>query len=248
MKTCLQSVPCFRLAGRPVLGSRTGQGTSGIRRPEHTLQNRQRGATAPPRIRRRNGDTRRRITGLPRRRPPSDLPAQRRRNGVPDCRQRRTGETRSHPPGSAVPTATATHRSTPRTSSRAADSHSATAPHGYHDANGIPTPKNARGDYYVDDPATGKRAHFDKDGNPITAARSVTKTPPPVPVLRRRPTSKFGPRRRRRAKTPRGDGQSVQPDQRCRAKLSEALLNAHATTADGQQKLQAIHTRSSGHQ
>ena len=78
---------------RPVLGSRTGQGANGLRRPEHTLQHRQRGATAPPRIRRRNGGTRRRITGLPRRRPPSDLPAQRRRNSVPDCRQRRTGAT-----------------------------------------------------------------------------------------------------------------------------------------------------------
>ena len=42
------------------------------------------------------------------------------------------------------------------------------APFGYHDANGVFTPKNARGDYYVDDPAGGPRRYFDAAGKPIT--------------------------------------------------------------------------------
>jgi hypothetical protein len=116
-----------------------------------------------------------------------------------------------------------------------------TVPYGYHDANGTLTPKNARGDYYVDDPRTGTRSFFDKHGNPITAAQFSDKN----------------------AKDPQDAGIATDEQQSGRAadavrqlhqemahryshisdadaKLSEVLLNAHATTADGQQKLQAI--------
>ena len=52
--------------------------------------------------------------------------------------------------------------------------------HGYYDANGLLTPKNARGDYYTDDPTTGKRTYFDKNGSPITAAQFGADKPAPA--------------------------------------------------------------------
>jgi hypothetical protein len=58
-------------------------------------------------------------------------------------------------------------------------------PNGYHDQNSILTPRNARGDYYVDDPAHGDRQYFDAAGKPISEQqfRDGTSTPsnPPGP-------------------------------------------------------------------
>jgi hypothetical protein len=39
---------------------------------------------------------------------------------------------------------------------------------GWHDANGISTPVNAKGDYYTVDPSTGRLDYFDKDNKPIS--------------------------------------------------------------------------------
>lgn len=42
------------------------------------------------------------------------------------------------------------------------------SPNGYELRDGMYTPKNSRGDYYQDDPATGERKYFDGQGKPIT--------------------------------------------------------------------------------
>ena len=116
-----------------------------------------------------------------------------------------------------------------------------TMPYGYHDANGTLTPKNARGDYYVDDPATGNRAYFDKNGHPITAAQfndKTTKDPqdPGIPTDEQQSGRAADAVRQLHQELAHRYSQISDAD----AKLSEVLLNAHATTADGQQKLQAI--------
>ena len=51
-------------------------------------------------------------------------------------------------------------------------------PNGYHDQGGVLTPKNERGEYYVDDPATGKRNYFDATGRPVTHRPSSWRRPP----------------------------------------------------------------------
>ena len=115
------------------------------------------------------------------------------------------------------------------------------APHGYHDTDGILTPRNARGDYYVDDPATGKRAYFDKDGRPITAAQFGHPSPaatdePTVPTDEQQSGRAADAVRKLHEELANRYSQISDAE----SKLSEVLLNAHATTADGQQKLQAI--------
>jgi hypothetical protein len=122
--------------------------------------------------------------------------------------------------------------------------HPPPAPHGYYDANGVLTPKNARGDYYIDDPATGRRHYFDAGGKPITEQQyrdggSLPAAPPAGPALTTDEQQSgraadavrklHGELKNRYSKI--SDAES---------KLSEVLLNAHATTADGQQKLNAI--------
>jgi hypothetical protein len=122
--------------------------------------------------------------------------------------------------------------------------HPPAAPHGYQDTDGVLTPKNARGDYYVDDPDTGGRQYFDATGKPITEQQYRDAASPP-------------------ATPPAGGALSTDEQQSGRAadavrklhdelknrystisdaesQLSEVLLNAHATTTDGQHELNAI--------
>ena len=137
--------------------------------------------------------------------------------------------------GSYAPVDSSGHQVAPLTANPPA------APHGYHDANGMLTPKNGRGDYYVDDPATGKRAYFDKDGNPITAARfgdenSAAGAGSATPTDEQQSGRAADAVRKLHEEMANRYSQISDAE----AKLSEALLNAHATTADGQQKLQAI--------
>ncbi len=115
------------------------------------------------------------------------------------------------------------------------------APHGYHDGNGTLTPKNARGAYYVDSPATGKRDYFDKDGKPITAAQFADSGPasasgPTLPTDEQQSGRAADAVRKLHEELANRYSQISDAE----SKLSEVLLNAHATTADGQQKLQAI--------
>jgi Domain of unknown function (DUF4226) len=116
-----------------------------------------------------------------------------------------------------------------------------TAPYGYHDAHGVLTPNNARGDYYVDYPGTGKRGFFDKDGHPITAAQfddKTTKDPQDagIPTDEQQSGRAADAVRQLHQELAHRYSQISDAD----ATLSEVLLNAHATTTDGQQKLQAI--------
>ena len=110
---------------------------------------------------------------------------------------------------------------------------------------GILTPKNANGDYYTFDPATGQRSYFNKDGKPITKEQYDTGRPAPG--------------------APGGDPKTLPTDEQqsgrtadavkkvqeelkrrytnisdAEEKLVESLLNARATTADGQAKLNDI--------
>jgi hypothetical protein len=114
-------------------------------------------------------------------------------------------------------------------------------PHGFHDADGVLTPQNARGDYYVDDPATGKRAYFDKDGKPVSAAQfdDASRAPPVAPGM---PTDEQQSGRAADAVRKLHEELAGRYSQISDAetKLSEVLLSAHATTDDGQQKLQGI--------
>ncbi|KAA0093560.1 DUF4226 domain-containing protein [Mycolicibacterium sp. P1-18] len=115
------------------------------------------------------------------------------------------------------------------------------APYGHHDENGVLTPKNAAGDYYVLGP-DGRR-FFDRDGHPIDEARFTADGKPgaaPGPSL-----------------LPTGEQQSGQAAEAVKKlqdelrgnygtlsaaeeRLSEAMLTAHATTADGREELGAI--------
>jgi hypothetical protein len=115
------------------------------------------------------------------------------------------------------------------------------SPHGYHDANGVLTPQNARGDYYVDDPATGKRAYFDKGGKPISTAQFGDISPAPSGGSGMRTNEQESGRAAdavRKLHEELGNRYSQISD--AEGKLSEVLLSAHATTADGQQNLQGI--------
>jgi hypothetical protein len=110
---------------------------------------------------------------------------------------------------------------------------------------GVLTPKNAHGDYYALGP-DGKRSFFDKDGKPITEQQFDDASEP------RGPTAAAPD-----AGLPTGEQQSgeaadavkkLQDDLKehftaissAEEKLSEVLLNAHATSADGQGKLNDI--------
>ena len=120
----------------------------------------------------------------------------------------------------------------------------APAPFGYHDANGVFTPKNSRGDYYVDDPAGGPRRYFDAAGKPITEQQfkdAGTQTPKP-PGGQGLPTDVQQSGRAADAVRKLHEELKNRYSQISDAegKLSEVLLNARATTVDGQQKLNKI--------
>src|SRR5258705_4376997 len=113
-------------------------------------------------------------------------------------------------------------------------------PNGYHDEHGVLTPKNARGDYYVDDPATGTRHYFDAAGRPISKEQFGDASPGSASVAL--PTDEQESGRAADAVKKLHEELQNRYSQLSDAetKLSEVLLNAHATTADGQQKLQQI--------
>jgi hypothetical protein len=113
-------------------------------------------------------------------------------------------------------------------------------PNGYHDEHDVLTPKNARGDYYVDDPVTGIRHYFDAAGRPISTVQFGDAAPTaPVAGL---PTDEQQSGRAADAVKKLHEEMQNRYSQLSDAetKLSEVLLNAHATTADGQQQLQQI--------
>ena len=122
--------------------------------------------------------------------------------------------------------------------------HPPAAPNGYHDHHGVLTPKNARGDYYIDDPATGKRGYFDTAGRPITQQqfRDGLTAAPAAPAGEALTTDEQQSGRAADAVKKLHEELKSRYSQISDAegKLSEVLLNAHATTADGQQKLNAI--------
>jgi hypothetical protein len=111
---------------------------------------------------------------------------------------------------------------------------------GYHDEHGVLTPKNARGDYYVDDPATGTRHYFDAAGRPISKEQFGDAAPGAPSVAL--PTDEQQSGRAADAVKKLHEELQNRYSQLSDAetKLSEVLLNAHATTGDGQQKLQQI--------
>jgi hypothetical protein len=117
------------------------------------------------------------------------------------------------------------------------------APNGYYDHNGVLTPKNARGDCYVDDPATGMRAYFDATGRPITEQQFRDGAPAPGPTVGP-PLATDAQQSGRAADAVKKLHQDLQSRYSqisdAEGTLSEVLLTAHATTADGQQKLQQI--------
>src|SRR3984893_4139537 len=109
-------------------------------------------------------------------------------------------------------------------------------PNGYHDENGVLTPKNERGESYVDDPATGKRTYFDAAGRPITDLSAPPAAGAALPTDEQQSGRAADAVKKLHAEMQNRYSQISDAE----GKLSEVLLTAHATTADGQQKLQAI--------
>jgi Domain of unknown function (DUF4226) len=118
------------------------------------------------------------------------------------------------------------------------------APHGYHDQDSVLTPRNARGDYYVDDPARGERQYFDATGKPISEQQfrdgsdRPSAPPSPQPLVTDEQQSGRAAdavRKLHEELKNRYDALST-----AESGLSEALLNAHAATTDGQEKLNTI--------
>ncbi|HYB35755.1 MAG TPA: DUF4226 domain-containing protein [Mycobacterium sp.] len=111
---------------------------------------------------------------------------------------------------------------------------------------GVLTPKSAKGDYYTFDPATGQRQFFNSDGQPISEqqfnnGQGAGHDGQP-PAGRDLPTDEQQSGRAADAVRKLHEELKKRYSQLSDAeeKLSEALLNAHATTAVGQQKLNAI--------
>lgn len=116
------------------------------------------------------------------------------------------------------------------------------SPHGYHDQNGVLTPKNAAGDYYVLGP-DGHRQFFDRDGRPVDADRfaadgtpAAAQTPPPLPTDEQQSGQAADAVRKLQDELRGTYGTLSAAEER----LSTAMLNAHATTVDGRQQLGAI--------
>jgi len=115
------------------------------------------------------------------------------------------------------------------------------SPFGYHDHDGVLTPKNARGDYYVDD-AAGTRTYFDATDKPITAQQFADATTAPPTALPGLPTDEQQSGRTadavRKLHEELKDRYSTLSE--AESRLTEVLLNARATTADGQRQLNDI--------
>lgn len=118
------------------------------------------------------------------------------------------------------------------------------APHGYHDQNSILTPRNARGDYYVDDPGRGERQYFDSAGRPISEQQFRDGATAPSPPAGPGPLATDEQQSGRAADAVRTLHAELKDRYdtigTAEGALSEALLTAHAATSDGQQKLNAI--------
>jgi len=107
---------------------------------------------------------------------------------------------------------------------------------------GLLTPKNAEGDYYTLGP-DGEKSYFDKNRAPITADRFTTGAPAAGP-----PGSGVLATDEQQSGRAADAVKKLQDDLKHRyttisdaeEKLSEVLLNAHATTAEGQRQLNAI--------
>jgi hypothetical protein len=112
----------------------------------------------------------------------------------------------------------------------------------YHDHHGVLTPKNARGDYYLDD--GGRRSYFDATGRPITEEQYRRGAAPPGQDGGGTPLDTDEQQSGRAAEAVR----KLHEDLKNRysdisdaeGRLSEVLLTARATTAEGQRKLQAV--------
>jgi hypothetical protein len=114
---------------------------------------------------------------------------------------------------------------------------------------GVLTPKNADGDYYRLGP-DGHRSFFDRAGAPITGPQyektAAPRTPPPPAPAS--PPEDGSPTAEQQSGRTADAVRTLQSALRQRfstisdaeEKLSEVLLGAHATTADGQAKLNAI--------
>lgn len=116
------------------------------------------------------------------------------------------------------------------------------ARYGHHDENGVLTPKNAAGDYYVLDPDGGRR-FFDRDGHPIDGARFTADgapgpaaTPPTLPTGEQQ-SGQAAEAVRKLQDELRGDFGTLSAAEE---RLSEAMLTAHATTVDGRDQLGAL--------
>jgi hypothetical protein len=109
-------------------------------------------------------------------------------------------------------------------------------PNGYHDQGGVLTPKNERGHYYVDDPATGKRTYFDAAGRPIPDPSPGAPADSGLATDEQQSGRAADAVKKLHAEMQNRYSQISEAE----GKLSEVLLTAHATTADGQQKLQDI--------
>ena len=137
---------------------------------------------------------------------------------------------RRTPDGSYAPVDSFGHQVAPLTGAPPA------TPNGYHDQRGLLTPKNERGEYYVDDPATGKRTYFDATGRPITDPSAAAPAGSALPTDEQQSGRAADAVRKLHEELQNRYSQISDAE----GKLSEVLLTAHATTADGQQKLQPI--------
>lgn len=112
----------------------------------------------------------------------------------------------------------------------------------YHDHGGVLTPKNPRGDYYIDD--GGQRSYFDAAGRPISQEQYQQGSAAPEQSGRGTPLDTEEQQSGRAAEAVKKLHEELKNRYSeisdAEGKLSEVLLTARATTADGQQKLQAV--------
>ncbi|GFG83219.1 DUF4226 domain-containing protein [Mycobacterium paragordonae] len=125
-------------------------------------------------------------------------------------------------------------------------------PDGWHTTGSVSTPKNKNGDYYeISDPATGARKYFDKNGHPITQQQYENPqaapggsggapggSPDPRAVLTGEQNSGAAAAAAKKLENSLQDrnDKALEADRR----LAEALLGAHATTAEGAAALNAL--------
>ncbi|WP_431240913.1 DUF4226 domain-containing protein (plasmid) [Mycolicibacterium aichiense] len=114
---------------------------------------------------------------------------------------------------------------------------------------GVLTPKNANGDFYTLNP-DGKKSFFDRSGAPISEQQFTTTTDPRTGSVPAAPDGGLATDEQQSGKAAdavkklQGElQQRFTTISTAEEKLSEVLLTAHATNADGQAKLNAIQQR-----